>query len=119
MIGPGIVMKRFAFRLLIAASSLAPAMAVAQTPSTPAPPAPAAVQPGAAGPPAVPQPVPAAKWTAQQIRQAFDAADTDSDGQLSRAEAQRLSILPHSFEDLDQNKDGVLSRSEYQAGFAS
>jgi Ca2+-binding EF-hand superfamily protein len=54
----------------------------------------------------------------EQIRQAFDAADRDSDGQLSRAEAQRLAILPRSFEDLDQNKDGVLSRSEYQAGFA-
>ena len=111
-------MTRFALRLVAAASWLAAATALAQIPSTPAPPAPAAVQPGVPGTAAAAQPVPAAKWTAQQIRQAFDAADTDSDGQLSRAEAQRLSILPHSFEDLDQNKDGVLSRSEYQAGFA-
>jgi hypothetical protein len=110
-------MKHFAFRFLVVASSLAAAMALAQTPSTPALPAPAAVQPGTPATVAA-QPVPAAKWTVEQIRQAFDAADRDSDGQLSRAEAQRLAILPRSFEDLDQNKDGVLSRSEYQAGFA-
>ena len=62
-------------------------------------------------------PVPAARWTAEQIRQAFDLADSDSDRQLSRGEAQRLSILPRSFEDMDQNKDGVLVRGEYEAGF--
>jgi hypothetical protein len=110
-------MKHSRPHLLAMVSWFAGAAAFAQTPSTPAPPAPAAVQPGA---PVVvtAQPVPAARWTAEQIRQAFDLADSNSDGQLSRAEAQRLSILPHSFEDLDQNKDGVLSRSEYEAGFA-
>lgn len=110
-------MKHFALQLVVALSAPVAISAIAQTPSTPAPAAPAAVQPGASATVA-PQPVPAAKWTAEQIRQAFDLADSDGDGQLSRAEAQRLSILPHSFEDLDQNKDGVLSRSEYQAGFA-
>jgi hypothetical protein len=110
-------MKHFASHLLALVSWSAAAAAIAQTPSTPAPAAPAAVQPGAPVTAAA-QPVPAARWTAEQIRQAFDLADTNSDGQLSRAEAQRLSILPHSFEDLDQNKDGVLSRSEYEAGFA-
>ena len=109
-------MKLFALHVLAGAGSLAVAAAMAQTPSTPAPPAPVAVQPGA--PAGTAQPVPAARWTAEQIRQAFDLADSNSDGQLSRAEAQRLSILPHSFEDLDQNKDGVLGRSEYEAGFA-
>jgi hypothetical protein len=110
-------MKHFAFRLIFAVSCLTAATAMAQTPSTPALPAPAAVQPGATGA-APPQAVPAARWTTEQIRQAFALADSDSDGQLSRAEAQRLSILPRSFEDLDQNKDGVLTRSEYEAGFA-
>jgi hypothetical protein len=109
-------MKHLALRLLVGASSLAAATAIAQTPTTPALPAPAALQPGA--PVAVPAPpVPAARWTPEQIRQAFDMADSDSDGQLSRAEAQRLSILPRSFEDMDRNKDGMLSRSEYEAGF--
>ena len=110
-------MKHLTSHLLAWVGWFATAAATAQTPSTPAPPAPAAVQPGATVAVAA-QPVPAARWTAEQIRQAFELADTNSDGQLSRAEAQRLSILPHSFEDLDQNKDGVLSRSEYEAGFA-
>jgi hypothetical protein len=110
-------MKHLASHSLAIVAWFAAAAAIAQTPSTPALPAPVAVQPGA--PVAVAaQPVPAARWTAEQIRQAFDLADSNSDGQLSRAEAQRLSILPRSFEDLDQNKDGVLSRSEYEAGFA-
>ena len=76
--------------------------------------APIVVLPGA-----VPvQPLPAARWTTQQIRQAFDMADSDSDGVLSRAEAQHLSALPRSFEEMDQNKDGSLTRAEYEAAFA-
>ena len=110
-------MQHFALQLVLAVSSLTAIAATAQTPSTPALAAPAAVQPGARGPVQA-QPVPAARWTAEQISQAFGLADGDSDGQLSRAEAQRLSILPRSFEDLDRNKDGELSRSEYEAGFA-
>jgi hypothetical protein len=110
-------MKHLASHSLVILGWFVAAAAIAQTPSTPALPAPAAVQPGAPVAMAA-QPVPASRWTADQIRQAFDLADSNSDGQLSRAEAQRLSILPHSFEDLDLNKDGVLSRSEYEAGFA-
>ena len=44
-------------------------------------------------------------------------ADTDSNGELSRAEAQRLAVLPRSFEEMDLNKDGVLVRAEYEAAF--
>ena len=40
-----------------------------------------------------------------------------SDTARTRAEAQRLAILPHSFEDMDQNKDGVVDRAEYQRAF--
>ena len=108
-------MQHLALRFTAAAICMCAGAAFAQTPSTPAVPAPAAVQPGA---PAAAAPQPASRWTAEQIRQAFDSADSDSDGQLSRAEAQRLTILPRSFEDMDQNKDGVLSRREYEAGFA-
>lgn len=94
-----------------AAVWLAIGSAGAQTlpPSTPPlPPAQAA--------PASPPP-PAARWTAAQIREAFDMADTDSNGELSRAEAQRLAVLPRSFEEMDQNKDGVLVRGEYEGAF--
>ena len=109
-------MKHLAFHMTAAAMSLAGLTALAQTPTTPAPAAPATVLPAPATVPA-PRPMPAARWTADQIREAFDLADSDSDGVLSRAEAQRLTLLPRSFEDMDQNKDGVLQRSEYAAGF--
>jgi hypothetical protein len=103
-------------RVLAAAIALVACLpAFAQTAAGPAPAAPAAVQPGATTP--APAPAPAARWTADQIRQAFVLADSDSNGELSRSEAQRLTILPRSFEDMDQNKDGVLTRSEYEAGF--
>jgi hypothetical protein len=69
--------------------------------------------------PAVPaaQPLPANRWTAPQIRQAFETADADSNGGLSRSEAQRLAIAPKTFEEMDLNKDGVVSRAEYEAAF--
>jgi hypothetical protein len=110
-------MKHFAFRLAATAISLAALAVFAQTPTAPAPAAPAAVPPAPSTAPA-PRPVPAARWTTDQIREAFDLADSDSNGELSRSEAQRLTILPRSFEDMDQNKDGVLQRNEYEAGFA-
>ena len=61
--------------------------------------------------------LPANRWTAPQIRLAFELADADSNGELNRAEAQRLAIVPHSFEEMDQNKDGVITRAEYEAAF--
>ncbi len=57
-------------------------------------------------------------FTAQQIAASFIGADLNRDGELTRAEAQRLTIAPYSFEEMDQNKDGVLSRAEYEAAFA-
>ncbi|HUR88934.1 MAG TPA: EF-hand domain-containing protein [Ramlibacter sp.] len=65
-----------------------------------------------------PQPPPPNRWTVAQIREAFQLADANGDGQLSRAEAQRLPLLPRSFEDTDLNKDGVLTLDEYQASFS-
>jgi hypothetical protein len=91
-------------------------LAVAQTVPAPVPAVPAAVQVPVPVP-YRPAPVPASRWTPQQIRQAFDAADADSNGALTRAESQQLSILPRSFEDMDENKDGIVSRSEYENAF--
>lgn len=60
---------------------------------------------------------PPSRWTTAQIQQAFDLADADGNGGLTRAEAQRAAVMPRSFEDMDQNKDGLVSREEYQAAF--
>ena len=53
-------------------------------------------------------------YTALQIAQSFLAADANRDGELTRAEAQRLTIMPYSFEEMDRNHDGILTRSEYE-----
>jgi len=55
-------------------------------------------------------------YTALQIAQSFLGADANRDGELTRAEAQRLSIMPYSFEEMDRNHDGILSRFEYEDG---
>jgi hypothetical protein len=110
-------MKFFAFSLGLMAGLLLAALAAAQV--VPAPVAPVApAMPGYA--PAVPaaRPLPASQWTALQIRQSFDLADSDSNGQLTRAEAQQLTIMPRTFEEMDQNKDGVVARGEYESIFA-
>lgn len=100
-------------RLAVVAALLSTSFAGAQTAAT----APAVTPPAPAVQPAA-QPVPAARWTLPQLRQSFDLADTDSDGRLSRAEAQRLAIMPRSFEELDRNKDGLLERGEYESSIA-
>lgn len=64
------------------------------------------------------QPMPPHRWTVQQIGQAFELADADSNGELTRAEIQRVAIMPRNFEDMDRNKDGVVARSEYEGAFA-
>ena len=53
-------------------------------------------------------------YTALQIAQSFLSADANRDGELTRAEAQRLSIMPYSFEEMDRNFDGIISRWEYE-----
>ena len=53
-------------------------------------------------------------YTPVQIAQSFIGADANRDGQLTPVEAQRLTIMPSSFEEMDLNHDGVLTRSEYE-----
>jgi hypothetical protein len=71
---------------------------------------------GGPGVPAAAQGVPAGPgpWSAVDMARSFIGADANRDGDLTRAEATRLSILPISFEEMDRNKDGILSRSEYE-----
>ena len=97
----------------VAACLLASAV-VAQTPGTQAT-TPSATDAIVSAP--VTQPLPPSRWTPAQIRDAFQRADLNSDGQLSRAEAQRLPMLPRSFEDADSNKDGALVLAEYEGAF--
>lgn len=108
--------------LVLAASALGATLALAQAPATPsmAPAAPAA--PAVSAPSALPaapaaRPLPPARWTLAQVRESFVLADGDSNGELTRAEAQRLAAMPQSFEEMDENKDGVLARDEYEAAF--
>jgi len=57
-----------------------------------------------------------APYTALQLAQSFIGADANRDGELTRAEAQRLTIMPYSFEEMDRNHDGILTRFEYEDG---
>ena len=96
------VLAGFALGLLVAVAAPAQTTSPSRTDITAPPPAP------------VTPPAPT-RWSQAQLQQAFAMADADGNGELSRAEAQQLVILPRSFEDLDQNKDGVLTREEYEA----
>ena len=59
----------------------------------------------------------AGPYTPVQIAQSFILADANRDGELTRAEAQRLSILPYSFDEMDTDHDGILTRFEYETAF--
>ncbi|MBI2769040.1 MAG: EF-hand domain-containing protein [Burkholderiales bacterium] len=60
------------------------------------------------------EPMGAGPYTAVDLARSFISADANRDGELTRAEAQRLTIMPLGFEDMDRNKDGVVTRSEYE-----
>lgn len=98
--------------LAVAAGVGAQAQVPAQRAADPA----AALMPPAGTGAAAAVPAASGRWTPAQVQQSFVRADANADGQLTRAEAQQLTILPRSFEDLDANKDGILSLDEYQSG---
>lgn len=53
-------------------------------------------------------------YNATDLARSFFFADSNHDGDLTRAEAGRLAIAPLSFEQMDRNFDGVISRFEYE-----
>lgn len=55
----------------------------------------------------------AAGFAATDTARSFFFADANHDGELTRAEARRLSIATMSFEEMDRNYDQVISRFEY------
>jgi hypothetical protein len=115
--------RRWGERAIAAAACWSIGVAMAQSLPAPGVSAPAHLPQPSLAPPELPaspsvQPIPAAEWTADRIRQSFEQADANGDGLLTRAEAQRLTILPRTFEEMDENKDGLVSFSEYQRAFA-
>lgn len=60
-------------------------------------------------------PIPHNKITAQDIDAAFDRADRDRDGRLSRAEAEHFPMVSQRFEQFDTNHDGAISRAEFHS----
>ena len=55
-----------------------------------------------------------AGFSAVDIARSFINADINRDGELTEAEARRLSISMMTFQEMDRNFDGVISRSEYE-----
>ncbi|GHC82100.1 hypothetical protein GCM10007320_25000 [Pseudorhodoferax aquiterrae] len=52
----------------------------------------------------------------QRANAAFDRADADADGRLSRQEAQRLPAVAERFDEIDSDRDRFLSRDEFHQG---
>ena len=69
-------------------------------------PAPSTDMPAAAGS------VPANKATSNDVNAAFDGADADKDGKLSRTEAENLPVVAQRFEQIDTDRDTFVSREE-------
>jgi hypothetical protein len=62
---------------------------------------------------------PRAAPTAQEIGAAFDRADTNQDGKLTRQESARFPAVEQRFEQIDSNKDQLVSREEFEAALKS
>jgi len=58
-------------------------------------------------------PAPGKPVVLRQADAAFDRADSNDDGKLSRAEAERLPAISLRFDELDTNKDQFLTREEF------
>jgi hypothetical protein len=56
-------------------------------------------------------------YSATDVARWFFFADSNHDGELTRAEYSRLPVKPLSFEQMDRNFDGVISRFEYDDAF--
>ncbi|MEO8022185.1 EF-hand domain-containing protein [Polaromonas sp.] len=52
---------------------------------------------------------------AQEVEAAFQRADVNKDGRLSRQEAARFPVIEQHFDQIDTNHDQMLSPEEFQA----
>lgn len=53
------------------------------------------------------------------FRSAFNRADADADGKLSKEEAALVPTVAAKFEELDRDRDGLLSLEEFGAGYTA
>ena len=53
------------------------------------------------------------KTGSNNLDAAFNRADTDRDGRLSRKEAEHFPMLSQRFESIDMNRDSFISREEF------
>lgn len=56
----------------------------------------------------------AGPYSAVQVAQSFLGADLNRDGELTRAEAQRLMIAPYSFEEMDRKNTTTSCASTHE-----
>ena len=56
--------------------------------------------------------IPSNSVTARDVDAAFDRADTNKDGKLSRTEAENLPAVAQRFEQIDTDRDTFVSREE-------
>ena len=54
---------------------------------------------------------------AQDTAAVFAALDTNHDGKISKAEAQKNPAVSQAFDQADNNHDGFLSKAEFDAAF--
>ena len=94
-----------AWAMMLGMSAAAAAMSAhVQSPETPAP---------ASGASAAEIPVPAPRYAANELKQAFNFMDSNHDGRVSREEASGFSGVAKHFDQADTNHDNFLSREEF------
>lgn len=63
--------------------------------------------------------IPANQTTSQDVQAAFQRADSNRDGKLSREETERFPALMQRFDQVDSNGDHFLSPDEFQQAAGS